>query len=400
MKIDPTMSRQNPPRHLILVLLCYCMATGGVLVVGPATCLSTMAADLDMALDAQKGLFLGAPFWGLAVIALFSGWLAQRLGYRLLMLASAAMQTTGLVVVASAVDQPQAMAGSILLGLGRGMLVAPLTALLCSIYPDNRTGIANIFHAFFHIGTAALIGLVLVFFHLDWSWRDIFRCFAALIAPCGLVGFVVPLPGAVRMADRSDRLRHVARQAGFGLIVAAVFFSGMIESGPTTWLPYFVEEAVGTSRSFGAVGLLCFALTMVCGRLSVPLLVRRWGAKWIFVGGGLLSATSVVMASLPLGIYSTMFWLTLLGLAVSGLFPTVIGYAGDRFPTAHASLFAVVNSSAILGVIAAPAAVGVVADYLGLRPAMASLALAALVFLVIISRLLKTPAAARHAHAA
>ena len=39
------MSRQNPPRRLILVLLCYCMATGGVLVVGPATCLSTMAAD-------------------------------------------------------------------------------------------------------------------------------------------------------------------------------------------------------------------------------------------------------------------------------------------------------------------------------------------------------------------
>ena len=43
---------------------------------------------------------------------------------------------------------------------------------------------------------------------------------------------------------------------------------------------------------------------------------------------------------------------------------------------------------------------GVVADYLGLRPALASLALAALAFLIIISRLLKTPAAASHAHAA
>ena len=392
------MSRQNPPRRLILVLLCYCMATGGVLVVGPATCLSTMAADLNMALDAQKGLFLGAPFWGLAIIALFSGWLAQRLGYRLLMLASAAMQTTGLLVVAAAADPLQAMAGSILLGLGRGMLVAPLTALLCSIYPDNRTGVANIFHAFFHIGTTVLIGQVLALFHFDWSWRETFRCFAALIAPCGLVGFAVPLPGAVHMAERSDRLGRIARQTGFGLIVAGVFFSGMVETGPTAWLPYFIEEAVGTSRSFGAVGLLCFALTMVCGRLTVPALVRRWGVKWIFVGGGLLSAISVAMAALPWGIYSTVFWLTLLGLAVSGLFPTAVGYAGDRFPTANASLFAVINSSAILGSVAAPAAVGVVADYLGLRPALASLALAALAFIVIISRLLKMPAAASHAH--
>ena len=87
-------------------------------------------------------------------------------------------------------------------------------------------------------------------------------------------------------------------------------------------------------------------------------------------------------------------------MAVSGLFPTAVGYAGDRFPTANASLFAVINSSAILGSVAAPAAVGVVADYLGLRPALASLALAALAFLIIISRLLKTPAAASHAHAA
>ena len=89
-----------------------------------------------------------------------------------------------------------------------------------------------------------------------------------------------------------------------------------------------------------------------------------------------------------------MFWLTLLGLAVSGLFPTVVGYAGDRFPAATASLFAVINSSAILGSVVAPTLVGLVADYLGLRPAMASLAVAALLFLTIMSRLLKTSAAA------
>ena len=91
------------------------------------------------------------------------------------------------------------------------------------------------------------------------------------------------------MVERSDRLGHVARQAGFGLIVAGVFFSGVVETGPTAWLPYFIEEVVGTNRSFGAVGLLFFALTMVCGRLTVPTLVRRWGVKWIFFGGGLLS---------------------------------------------------------------------------------------------------------------
>ena len=377
----------------VLALLCYCMATGGTLVVGPATCLSAMAADLEMSLETQKGLFLGAPFWGLGAMALFSGWVAQRLGYRLLLLTSSLLQTLGLLAIASATTQLEAMVGSLLLGLGRGMIAAPLTALLCTIYPHNRTGVANLFHAFFHIGMIALIALVLLLLHLDWDWRNIFVVFAALVAPCGLVGFIVPLPGASRGErdpHESDSLRNISAKAGFGLLVGSIFFGGATEMGATSWLPYFVEQAVDTSRELASLGLLCFALTMVVGRLAATVMVRRIGVKQVFVASGLVSALSVVLAALPIGTFFTLFWLTLLGLGVSGIFPTVLGYAGDRFPRANASLFAVLNSSAILGSVIAPAGVGLAADLVGLRPAMALLAIAPLCFLAAVLRLMHT----------
>ena len=140
------------PRRPIVLLCWYTMATGCMIVVGPATCLSPISADLGMTSETEKGFFLGLPFWGLGSVTLFSGWLAERLGYRWLLVTSSLMQSAGQLAVAAADTQMQAFAGILLTGLGRGMPAAPLNALLTTLFPDNRTGVMNVFHAFFYIG--------------------------------------------------------------------------------------------------------------------------------------------------------------------------------------------------------------------------------------------------------
>ena len=102
------------------------MATGSAIVVGPAACLGgAIAAELGMTSETQMGLFLGLPFWGLGTVTLFSGWLAERLGYRNMLAASALIQASGYLLVAAAQTQGQAFAAIFLAGLGRGMPAAP-----------------------------------------------------------------------------------------------------------------------------------------------------------------------------------------------------------------------------------------------------------------------------------
>ena len=42
------MGAKTQPRQVILVLCCYCMAANSILLVGPALCLSALAAELGL----------------------------------------------------------------------------------------------------------------------------------------------------------------------------------------------------------------------------------------------------------------------------------------------------------------------------------------------------------------
>ncbi len=130
------------------------------------------------------------------------------------------------------------------------------------------------------------------------------------------------------------------------------------------------------------MGLLLFGTTMAVGRLAVSALVPRWGVERFFTVGGLTCAASLVLAALPVGTAFTVFWLMVLGLGISGSFPTLLGHAGDRFPQAGASMFAVLSGASLFGGVIAPMSIGLAADAFGLRPAMGLLAAAPLLLVV------------------
>ena len=128
---------------------------------------------------------------------------------------------------------------------------------------------------------------------------------------------------------------------------------------------------------------------MAAGRLAAPAIVRRMGVKFIFIASSSLSAVSILLAALPVGTVFTVFWLTVLGVAISVNYPTLLAYAADRFPRANASMFAILNGAAIGGCIAGPASIGLAAEVFGLRPAMGLLAIAPIALLIGLWRLVQ-----------
>ena len=365
------------------------MATGSAIVVGPAACLGAVAAELGMTSETGMGLFLGLPFWGLGTVTLFSGWLAERLGYRNMLAASALIQTAGYLLVSAAETVPQAFAAILLAGLGRGLPAAPLNALLCSLHPGNRTGAMNVFHAFFYVGMVVLSGLVLGMFALGWEWRWVFRSFAVMVLAFGAAAFLVRFPRPRADAPGRLDLRFLLRQPAFAWIGAAILFSAVTEIGPSTWFPYFIEKAAGSSHTLGVLSLVLLGTTMAAGRLGCARMVARVGVPAVLTACCLLSAASILLAALPVGTSFTVFWLTVLGLAITVSYPTAVACAGDRFPGATPSMYALLNGAAHVGGVAGPALIGAVAEAVGLRPAMGVVALAPLCLLFAVKRALK-----------
>ena len=131
---------------------------------------------------------------------------------------------------------------------------------------------------------------------------------------------------------------------------------------------------------------MLLGVTMAVGRLVCARLVAKVGVKAMFAACGLVSAFSIGLAALPVSTFFTVFWLTVLGLAITVSYPTIVAYAGDRFPDATASMYALLNGATHVGGVAGPALIGVAADAVGLRPAMGVVALAPLFLLLSLRR--------------
>ena len=376
-KRSPLVTAVTSPaqRQVILYVCCMGMMNLSFATVAPATNLTAIAGEFGMN-HAEKGLLLSSAFWGVTASLLVAGPLADRCGFRMLLFASALLEATGLAILAWAPQQSVAMIGGAVLGVGTGFGDALFTPLVCALFPDRRTRYANLLHAFYPIGLVISVTVVLLLQYLGWNWRHIVMVLAVLALPCGLAILTLRLPHKSHEGTTRLRGRELLKYGSFAVLLSAIFLAGATELGPYTWLPNFVQEATDGSETQGSLGLILLAATMGVGRLSCSGLIQRFGARKLFVVGGVAATFSLLLAALPIGMLPTILALSVLGFAISGFWPTILARAGDRFPNAGASMYAMLTAAGCFGGVVSPSFMGVVADTFNLRVAFALLAVA------------------------
>jgi len=360
------------------------MTSIGLVTNVPALCLTAIAADL--ALDnARCGLFLSCAFWGLVISIPLSGPAADRWGFRYLLVGSGLLQASGLWLVSQSHGPVQACLGAGITGLGTGVVDALLTPLACAAFPRGRASVANLLHAFYPIGMFLVVLVVLWLTHAQWEWREIYRIIALANVPYAILFLVMPLPRHSHEGPRRLPARRLMGRGAFLFLCAAIFLAGVTELGPSQWLPAYVEQVTGSTRSTSALGLLLLGTMMAVGRLGNSLLARRTNPRRLVVAGAAISIASLLLAALPGGTFLAIGGLGMLGLGVSGVWPSILSLAGNRFPEAGASMYSMLSTCGNLGGLVGPLAIGLVGQVGGLRLAMATLAVAPAAILVVLA---------------
>lgn len=337
--------------------------------VAPAVALTSVAADLGMDY-VQKGYFLGAAFWGITLFILISGPLADRVGFRVLLLGGTALYSVGCLLTAQAGGQWTASMGVFAIGAAAGLSDALFTPIICAIFPRDRTRMSNLLHSFYAIGIIITVALMLLLMRVGCSWRNIFRILAVLPVPFLVAMALLPLPDRAHEGPKRLRTRDILHRRAFIGFALAIFLIGVTELGPAGWLPNLVEEAAAGSRTHGALGMLVFAAALAGGRLSGSWVIHKLGVRGLFIAGTVLSAVSLLLAALPVSSAFTIFWLSVLAFGVASLWPTILGAAGDRFPQAGASMFSLLMTCGNFGGVVGPILVGAVAEAGSLYAAM------------------------------
>ena len=147
-----------------------------------------------------------------------------------------------------------------------------------------------------------------------------------------------------------------------------------VQGSAATWSAIYLSDVLGAPAGVAAAAFLVYMGAMAVGRLTNDRWVNRIGSARLVrvgalvAGGGLVAAiASAPVQAIPLAFVG----FALVGLGSSPMFPVMVGAAGSRPGIASAHGIAVASWLVRVGMILAPAVVGLAADAWGLAAALA-----------------------------
>ena len=316
--------------------------------------------------------------------------------------------------------------GTLLLCLGAGSIIAmPLAGVLTSLLGCRRVLIwsvlvvCTILPMLAQVSSIAWLGLALFFFGagigaLDCamniqaiilertSGRTMMSGFHGLFSLGGVVGaggmtgllstgmsplnatlIVIAVIVVLLALSASRFLPYGGRSSGpvFALAKGVVLFIGVLcfilfltEGAVLDWSAVFLADDRGMSPAHAGLGYAAFAATMTVGRLTGDRYVRRVGPKVTVIGGALLAAAGLALATLIASWPVALLGYALVGVGCSNIVPVMFSLAGKQNEMPESIAVPAITTMGYAGVLLGPALIGFVAHATNLATALLILA--------------------------
>ena len=149
------------------------------------------------------------------------------------------------------------------------------------------------------------------------------------------------------------------------------FCGAMAEGSIGDWSGVYLKDTLGAGDGIAPLAFAAFTGMMLAARLVCDRLKDRQGARRVIVGGALLAAAGVGVASAASGLVLTMAGFALAGAGLAAVFPFVFSAGARHGPTALAGVATLSYSGSLLG----PPVIGLIAHRTGMQAAIAFIAL-------------------------
>jgi predicted MFS family arabinose efflux permease len=252
-----------------------------------------------------------------AVLGLFFGPMADRLGYRLMMLSGMALLVAGMFAGGLFPFYGVVLIALFLAGLGKSMFDPALQAYVSERVPFHRRGLVIGFLEFSWAGST-LLGIPLIAVLIDRSgWRAPFFVMGGLgIFGFLILGILIEKTGRKKSPSRPRSLFRGAWQHLLGerAALGAIFFAFWISAANDNLFVVYgawLEKQFGLSIVALGLGTAVIGIAELAGESMTAALADRLGLKRSLIGG--MAACLICYGILP-------FLGQTLGMALTGLF--------------------------------------------------------------------------------
>ena len=318
--------------------------------------------------DAQLGLVLLAMALGAMIALPLAGWLIGRFGSRTVTRVSASAFCLALPLPVLSPSLPLLALALVLLGACNGLLDVAMNTQAARVERRYGRALMSSFHALFSVGGVA--GASLAGVAMAAGIGD--RTHVLSISVVALAAAGSALPRLVPSEPDDERPGPVfVRPSGALLGLGALAFLGLLAEGAMgDWSAVYLHDTLAGRPGVSAAGFAAFSLAMAAGRFAGDRLVDGFGARTVVRVSSAVAATGLAAALLMRDPAAAVVGFGLVGLGIANVIPVLFG-AAARVPGTEAGRgLAAVATTGYLGFLTGPPLIGVVAEAIGLGPAL------------------------------
>lgn len=297
---------------------------------------------------------------------------ADKVGYRICVLASQILSAAGLAVMAFLPDLLAAPFAGILISvvlyaIGSGLIEVLISPIVEACPFENKDGVMSLLHSFYCWGAMGVIlGSTLFFAAFGIANWKILTLIWALVPLLNTFNFInCPIERLVEDGEGMG-IAKLLKTPIFWLMIMLMVCSGASEVTMAQWASAFTESAIGVSKTVGDLAGPClFAMFMGISRMLYGKFSRKLDLTKVMLICGAMCVGCYLLASLSSLPILGLTGCALCGLAVGIMWPGSISISSQTCPRGGTAMFAFLALAGDLGATVSPALVGKLSEMAG-----------------------------------
>lgn len=297
---------------------------------------------------------------------------ADKIGYRVCIIASQVLSVVGLALMAILPDVLSVpfvgiLISVVLYAIGSGLIEVLVSPIVEACPFENKDGVMSLLHSFYCWGAMGVILVSTLFFAVFGveHWK-VLTFILALVPLYNTINFInCPIERLVE-DGKSMGICKLLKTPIFWLMILLMVCAGGSEATMTQWTSAFTESAIGVSKTVGDLAGPClFAMFMGITRMLYGKFSEKLDLTKIMLVCGTMCVGCYLVASLSNSPILGLAGCALCGLAVGIMWPGCISVSSQKCPRGGTAMFAFLALAGDLGAAASPTVVGSLSEMAG-----------------------------------
>ncbi len=318
------------------------------------------------------GLLVTVNFVTQLFVDIISAKLADKIGYRPLVISAHIFAVIGLIALTFLPDiLPDPYTGLcfaiIIYAVGGGLTEVIISPIVEACPTDEKSAAMSLLHSFYCWGSVLVVLGTTAFFYFFGTemWRVI-ACIWAVIPFFNIFYFtLVPINKLTEEGEEMG-IRELLKSGAFRILALFMLCAGASELAMSQWASAFAESGLKVSKSVGDImGPCFFAVLMGTSRIVHSKLGEKISLERYLSFSALLCIFGYALASFsPFPILS-LIGCGICGFSVGAMWPGTFSLASEKCPKGGTAMFALLALAGDAGCSLGPAVVGFVSGAMG-----------------------------------